>query len=413
MANSTATTKKNKPAKPYVGFLLTAHPSGRWCKKIRGKLHYFGRWGVRRNGEVTTVDNPNEAAQDAVDLFNEQRDDLYAGRSRRKKSDSISIADLCNQFLDAKREREKTGELTLKSWQEYRDICANILKVFARNRPVDDLQVDDFNRLRSELATGPRGKRGPASISKNVGVVRMLFKYAFDAALIETPIRLGPNFKAPSKRIKRQARQASGKRMFEADELRTMLDNAQQPMRAMILLAINGGLGQTDIANLPQSAIDAEGGWLDYPRPKTAVERRVPLWPETVAALREAIKSRPRAASTEDDEMTFLTRNGVRFVRNSSGEKQTWTDAVGQAFKKLLKPLDINGKRNFYALRHTFETIAGESKDQVAVNSIMGHADQSMAASYRERISDERLRAVVETVQAWLWPADDAGGQDQ
>ena len=45
-------------------------------------------------------------------------------------------------------------------------------------------------------------------------------------------------------------------RMFEADELRSMLDSARQPLRTMVLLAVNGGLGNTDIANLPQSAVD-------------------------------------------------------------------------------------------------------------------------------------------------------------
>ena len=34
----------NKPAKPYPEFPLTAHPAGYWCKKIRGKIHYFGPW---------------------------------------------------------------------------------------------------------------------------------------------------------------------------------------------------------------------------------------------------------------------------------------------------------------------------------------------------------------------------------
>lgn len=72
--------------------------------------------------------------------------------------------------------------------------------------------------------------------------------------------------------------------------------------------------------------------------------------------------------------------------------------------------LDINGGRGFYALRHTFETIGGESRDQVAVNAIMGHVDSSMAGVYRERISDERLQSVVETVRQWLWPDEGLPG---
>jgi hypothetical protein len=32
-----------------------------------------------------------------------------------------------------------------------------------------------------------------------------------------------------------------------------------------------------------------------------------------------------------------------------------------------------------------------------------------MAGQYRERISDERLRDVVDVVQKWLWPEDAEG----
>ena len=56
----------------------------------------------------------------------------------------------------------------------------------------------------------------------------------------------------------------------------------------------------------------------------------------------------------------------------------------------------------FGYFRHTFETIAGGSRDQVAVDAVMGHADDSMAAEYREMIEDGRLEAVTDHVRQWL-----------
>jgi integrase len=71
---------------------------------------------------------------------------------------------------------------------------------------------------------------------------------------------------------------------------------------------------------------------------------------------------------------------------------------------QLVGKLGLAGRgHTFYALRHTFETIAGESRDQVAVDAIMGHSREDMASVYRERIGDDRLRAVAEHVRQWLF----------
>jgi integrase len=75
------------------------------------------------------------------------------------------------------------------------------------------------------------------------------------------------------------------------------------------------------------------------------------------------------------------------------------TVVMGQLLGKL--GLARRG-HTFYALRHTFETIGGDSRDQVAVDAIMGHSRDDMASVYRERIDDDRLRAVVECVRKWL-----------
>jgi len=39
-------------------------------------------------------------------------------------------------------------------------------------------------------------------------------------------------------------------------------------------------------------------------------------------------------------------------------------DSIIQEMRKLIKELGLKEGRNFYALRHTFETIGGEAKDR-------------------------------------------------
>ena len=71
----------------------------------------------------------------------------------------------------------------------------------------------------------------------------------------------------------------------KASEIRQLLDIAPVQIKAMILLGVNAAFGNNDVASLPLSAIDLELGWIDYPRPKTGIARRCPLWTETVEAL--------------------------------------------------------------------------------------------------------------------------------
>jgi integrase len=205
--------------------------------------------------------------------------------------------------------------------------------------------------------------------------------------------------------------------MFEAVEIRTMLAAATVPIRAMILLGVNCGFGNTDVANLTVQNLDLQSGWCNYPRPKTGIPRRCPLWPETVKAIRAALEDRPRPQDKGDDDLVFITPAGKRWVRVWTREKPEGADAdlevlarvsrvdqVTSTMAQLLGKLGLARRgHTYYALRHTFETIAGESRDQVAVDAIMGHSREDMASVYRERIGDDRLRAVAEHVRHWLF----------
>jgi integrase len=224
-----------------------------------------------------------------------------------------------------------------------------------------------------------------------------VFKHGFDAGLIDTPVRFGPGFKRPTKKTIRLHRAAQGLKLFTADEIRRMLDASGALMRAMILLGVNAEFGNSNCGTLPLAAVSLDTGWVNYARPKTGISRRCPLWPETIEALRNALAKRPQPKKEEDAGLFFVTKNGLPWA------KDTHDNPITKETRKLLDKLGINGHRNFYALRHTFRTIAGEAKDQPAVDHIMGHARDDVASIYSERISDARLRAVTDHVREWLF----------
>lgn len=69
----------SKPKKPYKDFPLPPHANGTWQKKIRGKIHYFGRWNRRVDGKLVRV--PGDGWKEALGLYKAQADDLHAGRT--------------------------------------------------------------------------------------------------------------------------------------------------------------------------------------------------------------------------------------------------------------------------------------------------------------------------------------------
>ena len=82
----------------------------RWAKKIRGRLHYFGRWGRKQGERIVPVQDVKASAREAVNRYNQQRDDLYDGRVLRPKEDGCyALRTLCNEFLTAKMNKVESG----------------------------------------------------------------------------------------------------------------------------------------------------------------------------------------------------------------------------------------------------------------------------------------------------------------
>jgi integrase len=388
----------DRPKKPYPDFPLSPHASGTWQKKIRGKLHYFGRWGRIVNGKMTRLEG--DGWKEALEEYKVQADDLHAGRTPRAKTGEMTVGDLCNRFFTAKTRALEAGEITTRTLTDYTATTDRLVSAFGKTRLVVDLATDDFEKLRAELAK----QYGPVRLGNEIQKIRTVFKYGYESGHFDNPVRYGPTFKKPSKSVMRKHRVAAGPRLFEVDDLHRVIEAAGVPLKAMILLGINAGFGNSDVANLPQTALDLTGGWLRFPRPKTGVERRCPLWPATIEALKAALAERPEHKDDADAGLVFVTKYGNRWVR-THGPEHTVINSVQLEFGKVLRSLGIKGRKGvgFYTLRHTFRTIADATRDFPAVRLIMGHADGSIDDVYRERIDDSRLRAVTEYVREWLF----------
>lgn len=385
---------KRRKGKTASDFPLWKHPSGRWTKKVCGRQFYFGK----------VADDPD--GRRALDLWLQQKDDLLEGRMPAARMEGVkTLEELGFLFLEAKQAKVDTGELHQSTLNEYRATAGMAVKFLGRHRAASDVGPPDFATLRVKLAKGV----GAVRLNKRIQAVRSLFKFGADNDYIKTVVKFGSEFKKVSAKVLRRLRGEKPAKLFTAAEVRALIDAAEQPLRCWVLLGINAGYGQTDLATLPKSAVDLKAGWIQHARPKTGAPRRCKLWPETLAALREALAMRPAPKNAADEGLCFLSIQGnrlVRFVGTAEG-RGGWTDTIGKQFAALVKPLGMQQSgRRFYSLRHSFRTAADSLADRGAVDYVMGHLipEVDMRGRYVHGMpDDERLKAVSSHVRQWLF----------
>jgi integrase len=333
---------------------------------------------------------------------------------------------LANAFLAHKRRRMAAGKLDPRTYDRYKHVLAAFLAVAGRETPAGQLGPAHFMAYRE----GVEKRHGWHGTKDRVLAVRSLFKWAS-----LPPVRLplpdyGEGLALPSKRDYRRERkvkrEARGLLMFSPAEIRAQLEGATvkrrngRPMtvkptpalRAAILLGINCGYGNTDIATLPLSVVAAalESGWIEFARGKTGADRRAWLWPETADALRRYLKFRPKPRRPAYAGLCFLTREGqpyVRNVRDAAGEHVRVDDKLGERYRKLLRRLGQHRAGvGWYSLRRTCRTIAAETGQERAIDLVLGHSESAddQGATYTLVIADEVIRSVLSHVRSRLFP---------
>ncbi|MEM7559692.1 MAG: tyrosine-type recombinase/integrase [Planctomycetota bacterium] len=372
---------------------LGRHAKGLWYKKYRGRFYYFYRCDDDPEGAFSI----EKWRHDKLFIDEGQEPPVYdplnescTGRT------TLTVKDLCNHWLSGKETLHAAGELQKSTFDEYKATCDLLLDTVGKTLPAKFCGPQRFEQVRRALAK----KFNANGQAKRITQIRSVFTTSYEDRVLEDPPNFGRTFRKPKAAEFRKLRNAKGDQTFTPEEFHAIYKHANINLRGMMLLGLQSGFGNEECAALPRSAI--EGGWITWARVKSAVPRRVPLWPETEQALKECIE---HATAKGEESLVFFSERGKNYItERKNGSRVTGVFRATQ--KRACKEEEIESSRTFYDLRRTFETIGGEAIDQAAVDTIMGHtpSESNMAARYRQNISEDRLKAVVNHVREWLGP---------
>jgi integrase len=160
--------------------------------------------------------------------------------------------------------------------------------------------------------------------------------------------------------------------VFTTDEVTQSLAAATDRTKLYILLMLNCGMTQKDIADLLKTEVDWNDGRVTRRRSKTRKHKNVPivsykLWPETLRLLRQ---------------------------EQASNKK---TDNIGDAFHRLNQKTKIN--KPLKSLKKTSATLIRGNEKYASLESLyLGHAPQSMADKHYAAAPQELLDEAI----SWL-----------
>jgi integrase len=358
---------KKKPKWPYSKeTILTAAPNGQWCKKHKGKVFYFGVW-----------DDPKTA----LARWRAEWAGIVESQSRpvRQTPTECTLHVAINNYVNARLAQQVQGDIEQATYREINDISRRVLNTIGGQRLLSSIGPNDFDALLKAV-----GHQSAISRQKFVMQTRALFRWIFDHLGIS--VSMGANFNAPPRKAIREQLNQRDAKIFEPDQIHRLLSVASPQMKAIMLLGINGGYGNRDVSELPANAVNLKGAVIDHYRAKTGARRIVPLWDETVEAIRAVI--------VPGQERLFLDRFGKPIERQGVYGICRMMDELRQA---------TNIACTFYWFRYTFATVASEVPDDHARHLVMGHVIDGVSENYVKAFPRQRLLNLTDHVYKWLY----------
>jgi len=348
-------------------FPLTLHSTGQYCKKIKGKMYYFGK-----------------DKKQALERYLEQAAFLHNGKTKMFKTinRNMTLRSLCSIYLQHQQAKASSAEITVRHYADQSTCLKKFMSFIGQHRRINEISTLDLQNYKRKLK---RAYNSAHRVNLHISIMKTMFHWARKNDVLDHI----PNIDAVSsaKIIHKQ------RYVFASEEIHRLFDFADVQMKAMTWLGLNCGFGCTDCAQLKWSDMDLASGRVRLARGKTGVPRDLPLWPETIQSLGKIPKSGKSVFYTSKDKPLIRTT----YHTNKDGStKYSNTNLVTSRFCKLMKKAKISAPEGtgFYTLRRTAATVAARSGDPFAVQRLLGHANLKMATRYVQDVSKQTDRVI-------------------
>jgi integrase len=295
--------------------------------------------------------------------------DRLASLKRRAAPRGETIAEHIAAYLAQRQSDADTGKLSVDRLHSLRIQLAAFEAWVDGSRSIKEINGPMLIEYKAHTDSKCKSKR---TSGHRLEAVKTWVKWLWVTDRIENLPRAMVAKDKSLKIDKASAEATANIKTFTVDQIKVLLARAVRRTKLYILLALNTGMYQVDIASMKRSEVDLGAQTITRKRTKTKDVQSVPtvtyrLWDETAELLKQEMAL--------DGELALLGENGNPL--RAHAKNGTRNDAVKNAFFRLTKKTSIKG--NFKMLRKSSASLLADSAWPDVVDLFLGHAAAKMS----------------------------------
>jgi len=324
------------------------------------------------------ADAPPQGADIGLWFMSEGKQGLPVDKTA--ENGSKTITSVVEAYLATRKQEVASGNLAPSSYSsdvyrldEFKRHCER-----ERKSKLADIVTGEFlGAYRSKLLDAiAKGKTSPVSVKHVLRTVKACLKWAYKQEIIDAMPRVFEDYAKITLPTPPLA-------FYTVDEIQALYKVATPRVRLYMLLGLNLGYTQSDIATLEHGHIDWATNTVTRNRHKTGQPQLAKLWPTTAALLKENMTNPAKTA------LMLLGENGNHLVSESETAKgkPIKVDAIATSYARLKAKANMaDDSRGFKVFRKTSAENIGKSEEgrkyPHLVDLFLGHTQKSMAKFY-------------------------------